>query len=141
MGRGNHGNREERDARVKRMLQASMAKEKEMLKRRMLKEKEFQEAEQRIKRKRDRSRDRQVEGKKSRSSPHHARSPVSQQSKNSDDESDGNESGEEESEEGEPREAMSAAVRQTLHRRQTFRVQRVIRQSGAAGWWEPEQWS
>ena len=102
MGRGN---RDERDARVKRMLQASMAKEKEMLKRRMLKEKEFQEAEQRIKRKRDRSRDRQVEGKKSRSgmnSPHHgARSPSSQQSKNSGDESDGNESGEEESEEGE----------------------------------------
>ena len=83
------GHRDERDARVQRMLIANMTKAdsrrdvEEKRRQRQKYEKEAQEAELRIKRKRDR--ERQVEVKKPRTG-----SP-SQQSKNSDDDTDENE--------------------------------------------------
>ena len=94
----NQGHRDERDARVQRILSATIAKTdsrrdvEEKRRQRLMKEREAQEAEMRIKRKRERSEERQSEVKKSRGgSRSGAGSPVQQSE----------ESGEDDTEEGE----------------------------------------
>ena len=94
----NQCHRDERDARVQRILSATIAKTdsrrdvEEKRRQRMMKEREAQEAEMRIKRKRERSEERQSEVKKSRGgSRSGAGSPVQQSE----------ESGEDDTEEGE----------------------------------------